>query len=135
MGRLGTRDWGSEPARAPHLRIHVNSRRSRGAANSAYASPSPSPSPDFMNAQRQTIPTAPSDLRALLAKQRAAHAARVPDYAQRMDDLGRLRRAFKAQLEQFAQAMSADFGRRSRHESLLSDGMTVLRDIDHIQAD
>src|SRR5262249_8345893 len=27
---------------------------------------------------------------------------------------------------------SADFGRRSRHESMLSDGMTVLSEIDHL---
>ncbi len=51
-----------------------------------------------------------------------------------MDDLARLRDAFKSRLEDFAAAMSADFGRRSRHESLLSDGMTVLHDIDFIRA-
>ena len=76
-------------------------------------------------------PTA-ADLNAQLARLRAAQQNRVPDYAQRIDDLKRLRGAFKARLDEFAAAMSADFGRRSRHESLLSDGMTVLNEIDHL---
>ncbi|HET7062628.1 MAG TPA: coniferyl aldehyde dehydrogenase [Rudaea sp.] len=75
-------------------------------------------------------PTA-ADLNIQLARLRAAQQRRVPDYAQRIDDLKRLRAAFKAKLDEFAAAMSADFGRRSRHETLLSDGMTVLNEIDH----
>src|SRR5690348_2839859 len=71
------------------------------------------------------------NLDALLQSQRDAWRARAPDYAQRMDDLARLRAAFKARLEDFARAVSADFGRRPRHETLLSDGMTVLHAIDH----
>ena len=74
----------------------------------------------------------PADLNALLARLRAAQQRHTPDYAQRIADLKRLRAAFKARLGDFAAAMSADFGRRSRHESLLSDGMTVLNEIDHL---
>ena len=74
------------------------------------------------------------DLQAALARLRAAHTAHAPDYAQRMDDLVRLRAAYRPRIEEFAKAMSADFGRRSRHESLLSDGMTVLNEIDHTRA-
>ena len=74
----------------------------------------------------------PADLNALLARLRAAQQRHTPDYAQRISDLKRLRAAFKARLGDFAAAMSADFGRRSRHESLLSDGMTVLNEIDHL---
>ena len=70
-------------------------------------------------------------LAALLQSQRDAWRARAPDYAQRMDDLVRLRASFKARLEGFARAVSADFGRRPRHETLISDGMTVLHAIDH----
>jgi coniferyl-aldehyde dehydrogenase len=80
-----------------------------------------------------TLVTTP-DLNATLARLRASHAARAPDYAQRMDDLARLRAAYRPRIEEFAKAMSADFGRRSRHESLLSDGMTVLNEIDHTRA-
>ena len=78
-------------------------------------------------------PTSPSDLATQLARLRAAHQRRTPDYAQRMDDLARLRRAYKARLDDFVAAMHADFGRRSRHESLLSDGMTVLNEIDYLR--
>ena len=76
-------------------------------------------------------PTTPSDLNATLARLRAAQQRNVPTYRQRMDDLKRLRIAFKARSEEFATAMSADFGRRSRHESLLSDTFTVLKEIDY----
>jgi coniferyl-aldehyde dehydrogenase len=79
-------------------------------------------------------PMAPNELHATLAHLRAAHAALSPDYTQRMDDLARLRAAYQPRVEEFAKAMSADFGRRSRHESLLSDGMTVLNEIDHLRA-
>ena len=78
-------------------------------------------------------PVRTNDLNATLAHLRAAHRARTPDYAQRMDDLARLRAAYQPRVEEFALAMSADFGRRSRHESLLSDGMTVLNEIDHLR--
>jgi coniferyl-aldehyde dehydrogenase len=76
-------------------------------------------------------PTATADLNATLARLRAAQQRNVPTYRQRMDDLKRLRVAFKARSDEFAAAMSADFGRRSRHESLLSDTFTVLKEIDY----
>lgn len=75
-----------------------------------------------------------SELNMQLARLRAAHARHVPDYAQRVADLKRLRAAFARRLEDFTVAMSVDFGRRSRHESLLTDGMTVLDAIDHLLA-
>ncbi|MBB5208066.1 coniferyl aldehyde dehydrogenase [Chiayiivirga flava] len=74
-----------------------------------------------------------ADLAPTLARLRAAQAARVPDYAQRIDDLERLRSAFKARLDAMNAAVSADFGHRSRHETLVSDGMTVLGEIDHLR--
>ncbi|HEX6832746.1 MAG TPA: aldehyde dehydrogenase family protein, partial [Rudaea sp.] len=76
----------------------------------------------------------PADLNAQLARLRAAQQHKVPHYDQRIGDLKRLRAAFKAKLTQFASAMSEDFGRRSRHESMISDGMTVLNEIDHLCA-
>lgn len=77
-------------------------------------------------------PPTPADLQAQLARLRMAHQRRPPDYAQRVADLKRLRAAFKARLDALVEAMSADFGRRSRHESVMSDGMTVLKEIDHL---
>jgi coniferyl-aldehyde dehydrogenase len=76
-------------------------------------------------------PTATTNLSAQLARLRAAHHRSTPDYAQRVADLKRLRTVFRSRLDEFTKAMSADFGRRSRHESLLADGMTVLNEIDH----
>ncbi|HXS73245.1 MAG TPA: coniferyl aldehyde dehydrogenase [Rhodanobacteraceae bacterium] len=72
-----------------------------------------------------------SDLAVLLQFQRDAWRAHAPDHTQRMDDLARLRAAFKARLGEFARAVSEDFGRRPCHETLISDGMTVLHAIDH----
>jgi coniferyl-aldehyde dehydrogenase len=87
-----------------------------------------------MNAQPQAVPDTRVDLGALLRKQRAAHQAHAPDYAERIDALERLRSAFKQRVDNFTAAMSADFGRRSRHESMLSDVFTVLHEIDHVRA-
>src|SRR5690554_6498178 len=62
----------------------------------------------------------------------AWHVAR-PERPQRLDDLARLRDALKARLDDMAAAISADFGHRSMHESLLADGMTVLSEIDRLR--
>ena len=67
----------------------------------------------------------------LLQRQRVAWRGCTPDHAQRMNDLARLRAAFKVRLEDFAGAVDADFGRRPRAETLLADGMPVLHEIDH----
>jgi len=68
-----------------------------------------------------------------LQTQRTAWRARTPDYRQRMDDLTRLRHAFKARLEDFARAVSADFGHRPHFETLLADGVPVINEIDHVR--
>ncbi len=73
------------------------------------------------------------DLDALLARQKAAWNANTPTPAQRLRDLGALREVLKRRFDDLADAMSADFGRRSKHESLLTDGMTVLSEIDHMR--
>ena len=73
-----------------------------------------------------------AELRPTLARLREAWRADKPDYAQRRDDLRRLRQALKSRLGEMADTISADFGHRSAHETLLSDGMTVLGEIDHL---
>ncbi|ADV28669.1 Aldehyde Dehydrogenase [Pseudoxanthomonas suwonensis 11-1] len=77
-------------------------------------------------------PATPVDLAAQLELLRRAWQAAIPGYAQRRDDLLRLRAALKRRLPEMADAIAADFGHRSRHESLLADGMTVLAAIDHL---
>jgi coniferyl-aldehyde dehydrogenase len=75
-----------------------------------------------------------TELPGTLARLRAGWQASRPDYAQRRDDLQRLRGALKRRLEEMAETIAADFGKRSRHESLLADGMTVLNEIDHLRS-
>ena len=73
------------------------------------------------------------ELNEMLQRQREAWRAHTPDLPQRLDDLARLRAAFKARLEDFARAVSDDFGLRPRVETLLADGMPVLHEIDHVR--
>lgn len=73
-----------------------------------------------------------AELAPTLERLSAAQAREIPDYAQRRSDLKKLREAFKDGLEAMSEAVSADFGHRSRHETMLSDGMTVLQEIDHM---
>jgi len=75
-----------------------------------------------------------SELAPTLHRLRQAWLKQRPDYQQRRDDLQRLRKAFHARLDEMAAAVSADFGHRSTHESLLADGMTVLAELDHMIA-
>ncbi len=74
-----------------------------------------------------------SELAPTLERLRKAWRANKPDYAQRMEDLARLKAAFKARMGEMEAAVRADFGHRSAHETLLADGMTVLGEIDHLR--
>ena len=87
-----------------------------------------------MNAQLQPVPaTTPQMLADTLAKLKAARLNQPPpDFAQRRADLKRLRVVFKARLDAMSDALQADFGHRSRHESIISDGWTVLKTIDQL---
>ena len=78
-------------------------------------------------------PTPVASLHPTLDRLRAAWQARRPDAGQRRDDLARLRDALRRRLDEMADAIAADFGHRSRQESLIADGMTVLTDIDHLR--
>lgn len=85
-----------------------------------------------MSAVLKPVEDASPDLAAILARLKAAQARNVPDFEQRRADLIRLRHAFKARLDEMVGAIAADFGQRSRHDSLVADGMTVLSEIDHM---
>ena len=73
-----------------------------------------------------------AELTPTLERLRTAWQQRKPDHAQRRGDLQRLRDALKRRLDEMADAISADFGHRSKDESRIADGMTVLNDIDHL---
>ena len=75
-----------------------------------------------------------TELLPTVTRLRAAWQGKRPDYQQRRDDLQRLRDALKKRLQEMADTVSADFGHRSRHETLLADGMTVLTEIDHLRS-
>ena len=75
-----------------------------------------------------------TELQPTLARLRNAWQGKRPDYQQRRDDLQRLRDALKRRLEEMAETIATDFGQRSRHESLIADGMTVLNEIDHLRS-
>ena len=99
-----------------------------GMPPAAAAGPAPSAGDHRAAAVTDIAALAPA-----LARLRAAWQARKPDPAQRLDDLRRLRTALQARLDAMAEAIAADFGHRSPHESLLADGMTVLAEIAHLQ--
>jgi len=77
--------------------------------------------------------TALPELQPTLDRLHTSWSGRRPDYRQRRDDLQRLREALKRRLEEMADTIAADFGHRSRHESLIADGMIVLNEIDHLR--
>ncbi|MFC5577953.1 coniferyl aldehyde dehydrogenase [Lysobacter niabensis] len=80
------------------------------------------------------VTTPVEDLAPTLQHLRDAWMKKRPDFEQRRNDLQRLRKAFHARLDEMAAAVSADFGHRSTHESLLADGLTVLSELDHMLA-
>ena len=76
----------------------------------------------------------PAELQQSIERLRGAWLDQRPLYEQRRDDLKRLRRLFRERLDEMARAVSADFGHRSVHETLLGEGSVVLSEIDHTLA-
>ena len=70
------------------------------------------------------------NLNAALQQQRQAHLAHpMPTLAQRRADLRQLRRYILDHQDAICDAISADYGHRSRHETLLMELMPVVSDI------
>ena len=75
---------------------------------------------------------ASDEMRAILERQRAAFLKDgPPSLAERRADLAKLKAAIRENTERIAQAISADFGNRSRHETLLAEIFTTLSGIRH----
>jgi coniferyl-aldehyde dehydrogenase len=71
-------------------------------------------------------------LGAVLARQRAAFLRDgPPSLARRRADLARLGKAIRANAARLAEVISADFGNRSRHESLIAEAFTTLAGLRH----
>jgi coniferyl-aldehyde dehydrogenase len=77
-------------------------------------------------------PNAPRELAATLEYQREAFLRDgPPSLKQRRADLAKLEQAVKASARRIADVVSEDFGNRSRHESLLTEVLTVCASIRH----
>jgi coniferyl-aldehyde dehydrogenase len=71
-------------------------------------------------------------LEAALKRQRAAYLANPePDFESRCADLRKLERFVREHQDAICEAISADYGNRSRHETLLTEIMPVLKGIHH----
>jgi coniferyl-aldehyde dehydrogenase len=71
-------------------------------------------------------------LEATLKRQRAAYLNNpVPDYEARCADLRKLERFVREHQGAICDAINADYGNRSRHETLLTEVMPVLKGIHH----
>lgn len=71
-------------------------------------------------------------LEAALKRQRAAYLNNpVPDYEARCADLRKLKAFVREHQDAICDAIHADYGNRSRHETLLTEIIPVLKDIDH----
>ncbi len=78
------------------------------------------------------MPIEHSFLNKALQRQRAAHRAHAyPSEAQRRNDLLNLKAFVRDNAEALAQAISADYGHRSRHETLLAYVLPVMHAVDH----
>jgi coniferyl-aldehyde dehydrogenase len=80
----------------------------------------------------QAVSGVEHDLRALLARQRAAFMAKpFPDAAYRIERLRKLETVVKQNQDRIADALGADFGNRSRAETALSEILPTLAACKH----
>ena len=76
--------------------------------------------------------TASSTPELTLQRQRLAHTNHsYPSWAERCADLRQLKALVRDNAEAIAQAISADYGHRSRHETLLGEIVPVVHGVDH----
>ena len=81
---------------------------------------------------RPEASSATDELAATLSGQREAFLRDgPPNLARRRADLAKLGKAIRANTERIAEAISADFGNRSRHESLIAETFTTLAGLRH----
>lgn len=86
----------------------------------------------FNAVERLSLSAPHARLQDALALQRQAFRADpYPSRAQRLADLRTLRRFVQDQQDDICQAISKDYGHRSTHETLLTEVVPVLKDVDH----
>lgn len=88
--------------------------------------------PESTRPADETTPTDHPELGESLRRQRAAHRdGPGPDYSQRRADLEKLRRFIVGNQEALIAAVDADYGCRSRHETLAAEILFVLESVDY----
>ena len=80
-----------------------------------------------MNADMSSSET---DLHSTLQRLRKTWVDHRPPYEQRIDDLKHLRDLLEARRDEMIKAISADFGNRSAHETLLGEASVIFAEID-----
>ncbi|HEV8027223.1 MAG TPA: coniferyl aldehyde dehydrogenase [Stellaceae bacterium] len=81
---------------------------------------------------RPASSSASDELRSTLERQRSAFLKSAPPgLAERRADLAKLGKAIRESAPRLAEAISADFGNRSRHETMLAEVFTTLAGIRH----
>jgi coniferyl-aldehyde dehydrogenase len=85
-----------------------------------------------MNAELDPAAALRAELQAALKRQHAAYLNHpVPEYESRCADLRKLERFVREHQDALCDAINADYGNRSRHETLLTEVMPVLKGIHH----
>lgn len=86
-----------------------------------------------MSIHREPAGSAPADTlqQALLRQRQAASDHPVPSLAERRAHLEALRAFVDGHRAAICEAISADYGHRSHHETLLTEVIPVLKDVDH----
>jgi coniferyl-aldehyde dehydrogenase len=80
-----------------------------------------------------TVKLVRDELEATLKLQRSAYFAHpVPGYAERKSDLQKLQAFIRDNREALVEAVNADYGNRSRHETLFTEIFTVIDGVDHV---
>src|SRR5580704_915187 len=80
-------------------------------------------------------PAAPADMKETLKRMQAAQrASRPPKYEDRIAMLERLEQTLLRRKDAIAQAISKDFGNRSRQETLVADLFVTVQAIKHVKA-
>lgn len=76
----------------------------------------------------------PQSLRTVFDAQRSAFAEdSFPDLSGRLERLARLEKLLRENEDAFAEAISADFGNRSKHETLIAETLFTLASISHVR--
>ncbi len=112
--------------------MNVTSEVVESKSKDAEKSPSAEAEPTASPEAPRTTGDAPLDMTGTLARLRAAQRKHpLPDYDTRIDNLDRLEKVLLKHKDDAIRAISADFGNRSKHETLISEIFLTLSGLRH----